>query len=146
MHHAVLVHDLATVIVRNTGTSSLNVSSITVPAGWQLENSPTSFAPSPNGSQTIYVRFIATAGPIKTGTLVFNSNDADEPAADSATPASGGIPGRPRLLEMHRLNVLTGEIKRLMDYDVEMERVGTTIVDRTPAAILTRSPKSFIML
>lgn len=47
-------------------------------------------------------------------------------------PETGtGIPGRPRLLELHRLNVLTGEVQRLMDYDVEKETpVGATIVDR----------------
>lgn len=42
-----------------------------------------------------------------------------------------GIPGRPRLIELHRLNVLTGEVQRVMDYDVEKETpAGATIVDR----------------
>lgn len=58
--------------------------------------------------------------------LLFESNVA-VPSDDGAT----GIPGRPRLLELHRLNVLTGEVRRLMDYDVERETpVGATIIDR----------------
>lgn len=61
-------------------------------------------------------------------TLLFESL-LDLPA--DAGPPPSGIPGRPRLLELHRLNVLTGEVQRVMDYDVEKETAtGATIVDR----------------
>ncbi|MEO7415287.1 MAG: prolyl oligopeptidase family serine peptidase [Opitutaceae bacterium] len=59
--------------------------------------------------------------------LLFESNVAVPVNEDSA-----GIPGRPRILELHRLNVLTGEVRRLMDYDVEKETpVGATLIDRS---------------
>ncbi|MEO6567371.1 MAG: prolyl oligopeptidase family serine peptidase [Opitutaceae bacterium] len=58
--------------------------------------------------------------------LLFESN-----VAVPADEFGSGIPGRPRVLELHRLNVLTGEVRRLMDYDVEKETpVGATIIDR----------------
>lgn len=58
--------------------------------------------------------------------LLFESN-IPVPTIDG----EGGIPGRPRIHELHRLNVLTGEVTRLLDYDVEANTpIGSTIVDR----------------
>ncbi|MEO5961128.1 MAG: alpha/beta fold hydrolase [Opitutaceae bacterium] len=63
------------------------------------------------------------AAPDDPACLLFESN--------IPVPAESGFPGRPRILELHRLNVLTGEVRRVMDYDVEQETPpGATIVDR----------------
>jgi dipeptidyl aminopeptidase/acylaminoacyl peptidase len=60
--------------------------------------------------------------------VLFETN-IEIPVDDGPPPT--GLPGRPRLLEMHRLNVLTGEAQRVLDYPVEKETpIGAAIVDR----------------
>ncbi|MEO6567800.1 MAG: prolyl oligopeptidase family serine peptidase [Opitutaceae bacterium] len=65
---------------------------------------------------------------------------ATTPTSDSATESassgggggsSGGRLGRPMILQLFRLNVLTGKSQRLVDYDVEEDtKPGSLVVDR----------------
>lgn len=81
-----IFHDKSTVVLRNTGQSTLTVSSLVVSAGWTLVGAPVgAFNIAPGGSQNITLQFTANPGGsndvIFNGTLTVNSNDADEPAS-----------------------------------------------------------------
>ncbi len=79
-----IVDDTSTLRIRNTGTSTLTISSLVLSSTtqWQLTNAPTgAFTIAPGGSQDITIKFIAQSGGMVDGTLTVNSNDADEPSS-----------------------------------------------------------------
>ncbi len=77
-----VVHDTEILDVTNSGTQSLNISSITVPSGWTIDNLPTTpFSIAAGATIKLTVQFIATSGGIVNGTLVIKSNDSDEPTS-----------------------------------------------------------------
>ena len=76
------VHDLAALRVRNTGVEPLNITKlgITPASDFELDKNiqlPATIAPGAN--LDVPVRFIATSGDIRNGTLTISSDDADEP-------------------------------------------------------------------
>lgn len=78
------VHDTATLRIRNTGASNLNITSIVLSsADWQIVSGGGAGTVSPGGSRDVTVKFVhnrTTFGTeIRSGTLTINSNDADEP-------------------------------------------------------------------
>ena len=80
-----VVHDTAVLDVLNTGNSSLNISSITISSGWQIDNPPaTPFSIAAGASIKLTVRFVATSGGVVNGSLVIKSNDSDEPTSTIA--------------------------------------------------------------
>jgi large repetitive protein len=66
--------------VRNLGTSvlTLDAASLTLPAGFSLVNSFASTSIAAGQATTFSVRLDATTNGYKSGTLTFNTNDADE--------------------------------------------------------------------
>ena len=83
------VHDLSTLRLRNTGSTPLNVTGVSILGGpYQVAAAPgLPGAIAPGGTADVTVRFIATAGDISPGVLRITSNDPDEPTLD--IPLSG---------------------------------------------------------
>jgi pimeloyl-ACP methyl ester carboxylesterase len=87
---------------------------------------------------------------VRSGARVFQA--PDDPAVllfESSIPvgndtALGGATPRANVLELHRLNVLTGEFKRLFDYDVESSAMGVTITDRKGDPRIVLRPAHFV--
>src|SRR5205814_10008864 len=83
------VHDVSTLRIRNSGSQTLNVSSLLLSstADWQILNAPAggTLALAPGDSYDLQIKFIANPGGTTfksiPGTLTINSDDADEPAA-----------------------------------------------------------------
>jgi pimeloyl-ACP methyl ester carboxylesterase len=64
-------------------------------------------------------------------TTTTTESASSEGGAGSSGGSSGGRLGRPMILQLFRLNVLTGKSQRLVDYDVEEDtKPGSLIVDR----------------
>lgn len=81
--------------IQNTGTSTLNISSITS-TGTNSSEFVVSGAPSTvsaSGSETFTVTFTPTGSGTRTATITVNSDDADEAAYDFAVQGSGSAPG-----------------------------------------------------
>jgi hypothetical protein len=79
-----IVHDVAKLRIRNSGTSSLVINSLVLSDtnSWQIISPPsTPVTIASGGSLDLSVRFIAQSGGQINGTLTINSNDADEPAS-----------------------------------------------------------------
>ena len=77
------VHDLVTLRVNNTGDAPLEISDLSITGPWQIENNsvvPTAIAAG--DSLDLPVRFTATSGDIRNGSLTIESNDADEPETE----------------------------------------------------------------
>ena len=72
------VHDVVTLRVKNTGSDPLQISDLAVTGPWEVDTAaPTTIAA---GDQLdLPVRFTATSGDVRNGTLTIASNDADEP-------------------------------------------------------------------
>ena len=77
-----VVHDTATLRIRNTGADVLNLGSISISTGWIVRNAPTgaSATIAPGGFYDLEVKLVATNVGPRTGTLTVRSNDADEAA------------------------------------------------------------------
>ena len=74
------VHDRGSVRIWNTGTSALSVTQLNISGAFTITNMPSlPLSIAPGDSFNVGVRFTATAGDIRTGTLDIVSNDADEP-------------------------------------------------------------------
>jgi fibronectin type 3 domain-containing protein/regulation of enolase protein 1 (concanavalin A-like superfamily) len=77
-------HDVATLRVRNTGSSDLVLNSLTTTGAFAVLNPPAAGTHvGPGGTLDLKVQFNAqsrTAGDVQNGTLTINSNDADEAA------------------------------------------------------------------
>ncbi len=81
--------------IQNTGTATLNISSITS-TGTNSSEFVVSGAPSTvaaSGSETFTVTFTAVGPGTKTATITINSDDCDEAAYDFAIQGSGSAPG-----------------------------------------------------
>ena len=77
-----VVHDTAVLDVLNTGSTALNISSITISSGWQIDNAPTTpLSIAAGASIKLTVRFVATSGGVVNGSLTIKSNDGDEPTS-----------------------------------------------------------------
>ncbi len=79
------VHDLATLRVQNTGVEPLNITklNITPASDFELDKDmqlPATIAPDDH--LDVPVRFVATSGDIRNGTLEIISDDADEPTTE----------------------------------------------------------------
>ena len=79
------VHDLATLRVQNTGVEPLNITklNITPASDFELDKDiqlPATIAP--DDYLDVPVRFVATSGDIRNGTLEISSDDADEPTTE----------------------------------------------------------------
>ena len=72
------VHDVVTLRVKNTGSDPLQISNLAVTGPWEVDTAaPTTIAA---GDQLdLPVRFVATSGDVRNGSLTIASNDADEP-------------------------------------------------------------------
>ncbi len=80
-----IVHDVSTLLIRNTGTEPLNVTGLAVTGPFALVNNQTLPALiAVNGVLQVPVRFTATSNGTSaglwSGTLTVNSDDADEPS------------------------------------------------------------------
>src|SRR5205814_8768331 len=113
-----VVHDKSVLTIRNTGTSSLTISSLVLnnTTDWKIATAPaTPFTIAAGASQNITVQFIANGGSALTkaytGTLTINSSDADEPvttvqlagfwqAYSEHSPAPGGQYSEPTLKDV----------------------------------------------
>ena len=84
----------ATLRIRNQGTEGLVISSITVPAGFTLVNFTPSTIPL-GGTLQLQVRFSPTVPGSYSGSLVINSNDANESAYSIQVSA---VASSPRIL------------------------------------------------
>lgn len=76
------VHDLVTLRVNNTGDAPLEISNLSVTGPWQIENTATPTAIAAGDSLDLPVRFTATSGDLVNGSLIIESNDADEPQTE----------------------------------------------------------------
>ncbi|HEV2293447.1 MAG TPA: choice-of-anchor D domain-containing protein [Tepidisphaeraceae bacterium] len=73
------VHNLNKVRIRNTGGADLLVNSLVITGRYELVNPPAAgTVVAPGAFVDVTVRFTANSGSIHNGTLVINSNDADE--------------------------------------------------------------------
>ena len=82
-----VVHDTGKLLIRNTGASTLTISSLVLSdsTDWQIVSAPTMpFNIAPGASTTLTIKFVAQSGGQINGTLTVNSNDADEPASQIA--------------------------------------------------------------
>src|SRR6185436_4464346 len=83
------VHDVATLRIRNSGSQTLNISSLMLSStlDWEILNAPAggTLSLNPGDFYDLQVKFIANPGGTTfkqiNGTLTINSNDADESAA-----------------------------------------------------------------
>lgn len=78
------VHDTATLRIRNTGASPLNITSIVLSSSdWQIVSGGGTGSVSPGAFRDVTVKFVhnrtSFGTEIRSGTLTINSNDADEP-------------------------------------------------------------------
>jgi fibronectin type 3 domain-containing protein/regulation of enolase protein 1 (concanavalin A-like superfamily) len=76
------VHDTSVLRIHNSGSQPLTISSLALSNNaFQLVSPPAANAQvAPGGSLDVTVKFVATSGDLRTGTLTINSSDADEPA------------------------------------------------------------------
>jgi hypothetical protein len=75
------VHNLATLRIKNTGSGPLQLSGVSITGPWELANTTPLPSSVPAGSfLDLPVRFVATSGDLKSGTLTIQSNDSDEPS------------------------------------------------------------------
>lgn len=79
-------HDTATIRVRNTGSTPLNVTGVSIVSGpYQVVSAPgLPGAIAPGGAADVQVRFIAASGRVTPGTLRITSDDSDEATLDIA--------------------------------------------------------------
>jgi glucose/arabinose dehydrogenase len=75
-----VVHDIARVRVRNTGTSTLNVTSMTITGTFAINSGNAPFSVAPGSFKDVTIRFTAGSGDTHVGTLTLNSNDTDRPS------------------------------------------------------------------
>ncbi|MGB7156561.1 MAG: choice-of-anchor D domain-containing protein, partial [Tepidisphaeraceae bacterium] len=75
------VKDTGVLRIRNTGTSDLTISGMSISSSWELVGNPSIpfTVPADGGFVDITVRFKATSGTLHTGQLTITSSDADEP-------------------------------------------------------------------
>ena len=79
----IVVHDTATLRVRNTGAQPLRITALALPGGgaWQFVNPPALPAGvEPGAFVDLTVRFAATSGGTAMGLMALSTNDPDEPA------------------------------------------------------------------
>ncbi|HEV7298651.1 MAG TPA: choice-of-anchor D domain-containing protein [Tepidisphaeraceae bacterium] len=77
-----VVRDVNSLRIRNTGSQDLTISNVTVPSGWILLDAPTQPI-APGAFYDLKVQFVFDGGnsaSTRSGTLTFNTNDADEPS------------------------------------------------------------------
>ncbi|GEP45379.1 choice-of-anchor D domain-containing protein [Brevifollis gellanilyticus] len=67
-----------TFTVNNTGTATLNLSSLSVPSGFSIAQNFGSSTVAANGSTTFQITMTAAAAATPSGTLSFDTNDSDE--------------------------------------------------------------------
>lgn len=74
------VHDLATLRVKNIGSSPLRLAGVPITGPWDLaNNAPLPPTIAPGGQLDLRVRFTATSGDLHNGKLTIKSNDSNEP-------------------------------------------------------------------
>lgn len=105
-------HDRVTLRINNSGTSALDISSISINSNnWIIESGGGASSIAAGGFRDVVVRFVyqrtSNGNEIRTGTLTINSNDADEPVktvalsgiaqSHSEDPPSGGGSAEPKI-------------------------------------------------
>jgi fibronectin type 3 domain-containing protein len=73
-----VVHDQATLRIKNTGSSDLTISSMVLSSGFQFVSGNSAGSIQPGGTRDVVVQFTASGADITNGTLTINSNDSDE--------------------------------------------------------------------
>jgi hypothetical protein len=104
-----------TFTIRNDGSTTLNLANLTVPAGFTITNNLASTL-APGASDTIGIRLNATTLGIKSGTVSFTSNDADESPFTFSITGQVVIPG-----DYNGNGEVTG-----LDYNVWKSNFGST--------------------
>jgi hypothetical protein len=80
-----VVHDTGNIIVTNTGTTTLNVTGITLPSQWTLTGGSTSFSLAPGGTKKLTLKFTgsaSTGNKLFEGNMVISSNDTQSPTTN----------------------------------------------------------------
>lgn len=123
------VHDFAKVRVRNTGTSTLNLTDLQTTGPFELVNAPSlprSLAPGQYADLTVH--FTATGGRVSDGSLRIFTNDPDQPRTvvslsgywqSDSENNEGGVNQEPTLVELGRM----------LGYSTQFEYPGQTVVD-----------------
>jgi len=78
-----VVHDTASLLIRNTGNQTLNISSLVLNGGWSFVSGGNATSISPGSTTTVKLKFTGVGSGVKSqlnGSLVINSDDPDEPA------------------------------------------------------------------
>ncbi len=75
-----VVHDTGRVRIRNTGTSTLNITSMTITGTFAINTGNAPFSIAPGASKDVTIKFTAGSGDTHVGTLTINSNDPDRPS------------------------------------------------------------------
>jgi len=121
-------------LVSNTGSAVLNVSSASITgAGFSL-TTPATFTVQPGGSQTVTVRFAPTSATAFSGTLSIESNDAGSPAS-VALSGTGVIAGVPKLsLSASTLAFGSVTVGQTKDMSVTISNTGTAVLNITSLA------------
>jgi glucose/arabinose dehydrogenase len=106
------VHDTSVIRVHNTGTSTLDVTSMTITGTFTIASGNAPFSIAPGGTHNVSVKFTAGSGDTHVGTLTLNSNQTDRPSrqvqlagfwqSDSENNAQG-ISQEPSLVEIGAL-------------------------------------------
>jgi hypothetical protein len=78
-----VVHDTASLLIRNTGNQTLTISSMALSGAFSFVSGGNATQISPGSTTTVKIKFTGTSSSVKTqmnGSLVINSDDPDEPA------------------------------------------------------------------
>lgn len=137
------VLNTATVRIVNTGNQDLVISSIGIGSGgsnFQITSGGGAATIARNGTRDVTVKFTSNNGDIKTGTLLINSNDSDEPVTtvklngfwQSFSEADGnGVSQEPNLAEMLTLfgyGTQAAYSGQSLDTDGRSEAVGDEVL------------------
>lgn len=144
------------VIISNTGSAALDVSSISAPNGFAVKKGTsgtwasniTSFSIAAGSTETIYVHFTPTQSQTYTGNMLINSNDADEPVTNVSlsgtgytSPATGLFIEYATLLGYYEGNAAWGDYDN--DNDLDLLVMGKTSSSETVTKLYNNNNGTF---
>jgi hypothetical protein len=131
------VHDTATLRVRNTGNSPLNVTGISIASGPYQVISATGLPGTlaPGAAADVQVKFVATGGRVSTGVLRITSNDADEGTLDvplagywQVQPENQQEPTLPEILSVFDIRTVLQNPGQSLTNGGKLEAVGDEVL------------------
>ena len=132
-------HDTATIRLRNTGNSPLNVTGVSIAAGgtaYQVVSQTGLPGAIPvGGAADVVVRFVATSGRVTPGTLRVTSNDPDEATLDiplagywQIQPENQQEPTLPEILSMFDVRTVLQHPGQNLTNEGRYEAVGDEVL------------------